>query len=271
MVGSGFGSPLRQPMDEALSINGGASNIFTTEIRLNLFCRAAWKVQVANGPDPTSAPWIEYEDEIPWTVPSGDGSKTVSARYRLFPGNYSTIVEATATLEESDLPFVSACDLAMENLQDLVANCESFQDWTGTVSAAEALSYVKRYVYPIPLVRPYALITELPDCDAEFIGAGPKRVFEHTGGLSLMFEADPQNTTPPIDWERECLLFNLDVGKIVAEMKELSCRPRDTGPSFLCIERLEKSVPTMIPDEDELVEGNTDDLSLNVAFNVYWR
>jgi len=270
MVGSGYGSPLRQPNGETLAINRGASTVYSTSVRLSLFCRAAQMVQVANGPDPTGAPWVNYVDLLPWTLPSGDGSKTVSARFRLFPGNYSTIIETTTILEE-DPAFVSSCDLAMSHLRDLVANCTTFQDWTGTATPEAAQDLVKRYTYQVPIVRPYALITEIPECQATHIGSGPKRTFETAGGLSLMFEADPQNTTPPIDWEREILLFNLDVGRIVSEMKELTCRPRPGRESYLCIERFEKSVPTMIPEEDELLEDNVDDLSLNVAFNVYWR
>ena len=73
--GGGFG-PLIQPVQEAMTINGGMATVFSTSVELDLFVRFGGEVQVANGPDPTGAPWLQYVDRLPWTLPSGDGSKT---------------------------------------------------------------------------------------------------------------------------------------------------------------------------------------------------
>lgn len=68
-----------EPAD--LSINGGAAATNDRVVQLT-FPRAGTEIRIANGTDPGGAPWQPAVGPIEWTLPAGDGPKTVSAQFR---------------------------------------------------------------------------------------------------------------------------------------------------------------------------------------------
>lgn len=61
---------------------------------------AVTDMQLANTPDFTGATWQPYATGATWQLPSGDGQKTVYARFRDPFGNVSDTVSASTTLHE---------------------------------------------------------------------------------------------------------------------------------------------------------------------------
>ncbi|MFA5015804.1 MAG: DUF5011 domain-containing protein, partial [Actinomycetota bacterium] len=81
-----------------LSINSGAASTTTTGITLNLSATDAAGVngyRIANGTDASGgtevivASTINYSADISWTLPSGNGTKTVAVQYRDVGGDWS--------------------------------------------------------------------------------------------------------------------------------------------------------------------------------------
>jgi len=86
------------PPTGSITINGGAPYTNSTGVTLNLAATDAVGVtgyRVADGTDAShgiivSVPWTtSFHDNIPWTLPSGDGTKTVAVQYRDAAGNWS--------------------------------------------------------------------------------------------------------------------------------------------------------------------------------------
>lgn len=231
--GGGFG-PLVQPVDEAMTINGGMATVFSRDVELDLFCKFAGEVQVANGTDPTGEDWVPYVDRLSWELSAGDGSKVVSARFRAYEGNYSQVVQATTYMVASATP-TGASGLCMYNLAWLLANCPSFQAWRGVVSPSQALAYIHRYMYPEPLDWPFILISEVPLDNYLAEGGGAGYSFINQQQLYVSFEAQPEVDVDTVGWEAAIIVFRNWVDQILQEARGLACTD-----GFFCMEELDQ-------------------------------
>jgi hypothetical protein len=91
----------------SLSINGGAAITTDADVDLNVIASdpesAITEVDVANGTDPSAGTTFAYAEHIPWTLPGGDGPKTVSVRWHNAAGRTSTD-SVTITLDTAPPP-----------------------------------------------------------------------------------------------------------------------------------------------------------------------
>jgi hypothetical protein len=90
------------PVIDAFAINGGARTSTTSDVTLSLTASdvgvGLGQVQLSN--DGVSwSDWRAFEPTTPWTLPPGDGQKTVYARVRDRAGNVSERRSATITLD----------------------------------------------------------------------------------------------------------------------------------------------------------------------------
>ncbi len=90
------------PTGGTITIAGGAGETSSTQVTLTLSASGATQMQVSN----TSAfsdgsGWVAYATSLPWTLPSGVGSKTVYARFRSSGGVDSAAVSDSITLVAS--------------------------------------------------------------------------------------------------------------------------------------------------------------------------
>lgn len=274
LTSSGFSGPLRQPTFAELFILGGNSTAYTQDVFLQFWCRAAWDMQVANGSDPTGAPWQQFQSSIPWTLPLPFNSPhVVSVRYRLHDGNFSEVALATIYLAES-VPQTGACGKAMDNLRILLSYSPNFQDWTGTLDNLQAKSYIHRHIVQRPFVHPFALITEVPDFTPQRIGGERKRVYESTGSLNLMFEGKIESSVEDpedVNWEQEILIFKSKVCPIISDLLDMTCQMGPHGKVFLCIDSLEEADAITIPDPDDLIDPTAQDFTMQVNYRISWR
>lgn len=68
--------------DGSITIAGGVPAVRTTAVVLDLVVPAgATRMRVADGADPTSAPWQPAGTTLTWTLPAGDGLKGVSVQF----------------------------------------------------------------------------------------------------------------------------------------------------------------------------------------------
>jgi len=265
--GGGFG-PLIQPIDESLAINAGMLTVYSEWVELDLFCKYAGEVQVANGTDPTGSPWVPYVDRLAWQLTPGDGLKQVSARYRAYEGNYSGTVQAETTLVSGATP-TGAAGLCMYNLAWLIANCPTWQAWVGAASPAEAMTRIHRYMYPTPptqLKWPFVLITEVPQDDYTAEGSGGPYSFVNMQTLYVLFEAQPEVDILTTGYEAAIIIFRNYVDAVLAEARALACTD-----SFFCIEDMSQFSQVSIPDptalEDVDEDGNLDEAtSMQVVY-----
>ena len=84
-----------------IAINAGASSTADRDVTLTVGAAGCQMVRVADGADPSTAPWqaCPPSGTLQWMLPSGDGDKTVSAQF-LTTGNPSVPTQAvTATIQ----------------------------------------------------------------------------------------------------------------------------------------------------------------------------
>ena len=83
------------PTNTAISINAGAASTTSTNVTLTLTATGASDVMVSNVASFYNGVWAPYVSSMPWTVPAGDGIKTVYAKFRDTAGNISAAVQDT--------------------------------------------------------------------------------------------------------------------------------------------------------------------------------
>jgi hypothetical protein len=86
------------PSAPTISINAGAACTNSLDITLSLSATGPSEMRVRNYLSTWGA-WEPYATTKPWTLPSGDGSKTVCAQYRDACGNLSSEVCDSITLD----------------------------------------------------------------------------------------------------------------------------------------------------------------------------
>ena len=90
------------PPAGTVEIDGGAEVTAATAVLLGLDASddvAVTEMRVADGGDPSAAAWQPYVTSLAWTVPSGDGAKTVSVQFRDAAGNVSTVASDSIDLD----------------------------------------------------------------------------------------------------------------------------------------------------------------------------
>ncbi len=80
--GGGTYTPITTVSGANIVINNGANKTYTTAVTLTLNAPSASQMKVSNNTDLSGALWEPYTLSKPWTLTSGDGMKTVYAKYR---------------------------------------------------------------------------------------------------------------------------------------------------------------------------------------------
>jgi len=86
------------PTSTSVSINAGATTTASTSITLTLAATGASHMMISNDSAFTGASWETYATTKAWTLATGDGTKTVYAKFKDTAGNISTAVSDTITL-----------------------------------------------------------------------------------------------------------------------------------------------------------------------------
>jgi len=264
--GGGFG-PLIQPVADPLKsliINRGFATTFYRYVELEFFCLFAGGVQYVEGTDPTNAPWVEPMPKKEYMfLSAGDGIKTVSARFRAYPGNYSETVQAQIILAEDQVAFGS--ELCMNNLRWLLANSQLWQQWTSSATPDEAQMFIHKRIYRKPIEWPYILITEVPMNDYQAEGTGPGYSFVNKQTFNIWFECNVGKVggDPDVEgWEHLCTGFARIVDEIMREVRQLSCTD-----NLFCAETIQQSEPVTIPDPT-IIESEGVNATLRTGYTI---
>ena len=84
----------------SISINSGASTTASLSVTLSLSASGATEMRVSNSSSFSGSSWETYSSTKSWTLSSGDGTKTVYARFRDSAGNESSAVSDSILLYE---------------------------------------------------------------------------------------------------------------------------------------------------------------------------
>lgn len=91
--GGGGGSPVYE-----IAIDSNATSTGTTNVILSLYATGAYAMEFSNTPDFSSGTWELYATTYPWMLTSGDGEKTVYARFSAAGGSELGSAEASIDL-----------------------------------------------------------------------------------------------------------------------------------------------------------------------------
>ncbi len=153
--GGGGGGPTVTSTATALSnmsvvIAGGAAQATSTSVTLTLAATGATQMAISNTVDFSTVSWETYTTSKAWTLLTGDGTKTVYAKFRDAAGNVSTAVSDTITLNTTGTPATTtpppattpAVTPAPETSEERAQQIETIVSEAGTVSTAtpEALA-----------------------------------------------------------------------------------------------------------------------------------
>ncbi len=89
------------PTGTSISIAAGAETAATTSVTLTLAATDAAQMMISNNSDFSGGSWESYATTKSWTLTSGNGTKTVYAKFRDSALNVSTAVSDTITLGSS--------------------------------------------------------------------------------------------------------------------------------------------------------------------------
>ncbi|MFA4819201.1 MAG: hypothetical protein WC621_05160, partial [Patescibacteria group bacterium] len=103
--GGGGGGPAASastvPTGTSISIASGAAQAITTSVTLTLAATGATQMAISNTSEFTNVSFETYATSKAWTLLSGDGVKTVYAKFRSSSGDVSAAVSDTITLNTS--------------------------------------------------------------------------------------------------------------------------------------------------------------------------
>jgi hypothetical protein len=111
----------------------------STQLSLLLYATGAGEMMLSGSPDFSGASWVDYASTSVFTVSSGDGAKTVYAKFRDRAGNESAVVQAS-TILDSQAPTGAA--IAINNGVDFTASV-SVSLTLSAVGASEMSVYNK--------------------------------------------------------------------------------------------------------------------------------
>ncbi len=101
---SGSTSDTTPPTNISISIAAGATTATSTAVALTLAATGASHIMISNVADFSGSSWETYAASKAWTLTSGDGVKTVYAKFKDAAGNISTAISDTITLAVSLIP-----------------------------------------------------------------------------------------------------------------------------------------------------------------------
>ncbi len=102
--GGGGGGPTTTstgPTSTSVVIASGAAQATSASVTLTLAATSATQMAISNSADFSAVSWETYATSKAWTLTSGDGVKTVYAKFRDASGNVSAAVSDTITLNTS--------------------------------------------------------------------------------------------------------------------------------------------------------------------------
>ena len=97
------------------SINAGASITSSPSVILDLSATGATEMLISNDAGFAGASWEAYATSKPWVLTSGDGVKTVYAKFRNAAGNMSSVVSDIVTVSTSGTAAVASNEPTLGN------------------------------------------------------------------------------------------------------------------------------------------------------------
>jgi alpha-tubulin suppressor-like RCC1 family protein len=99
-VGASIAPSAGGPFQFGLSIDQGRSATNSAGAQLTLTAPpGVTQARIVNGSDPTPVAWQPFVSSMAWSLPTGDGTKTVSAQLRDSTGGVSRVVSSTIVLD----------------------------------------------------------------------------------------------------------------------------------------------------------------------------
>ena len=104
--GGGGSTPVdtTPPTSTSVVINNGAAATTTASVTLTLGAVGASTMIVGNTSDFVGSSYVTYTTSLAWTLTSGNGVKTVYAKFKDAAGNISGVVSDTITLDSAATP-----------------------------------------------------------------------------------------------------------------------------------------------------------------------
>ncbi len=101
----------------AININDGAKATNSTKVKLRFFYGNAVEMKIANELAIEDANWQPFQENITWIMQDGDGTRTVSARFKTADGKISEHQVASIFLdtESPTEPYVKFSDATVTN------------------------------------------------------------------------------------------------------------------------------------------------------------
>ncbi|MFA5778204.1 MAG: immunoglobulin-like domain-containing protein [Candidatus Paceibacterota bacterium] len=99
--GGGSSGDTTPPTDTSISISAGATSTATLAVSLTLGATGATQMIISNDAGFAGASWETYATSRAWTLTSGDGLKTVYAKFKDAAGNISAAISDTITVSGS--------------------------------------------------------------------------------------------------------------------------------------------------------------------------
>jgi peptidoglycan hydrolase-like protein with peptidoglycan-binding domain len=106
--GTSYVADTTPPTNTSISIAAGEANTSTTAVTLTLAATDAVQMMISNNSDFSGASWESYSTSKTWTLTSGNGNKTVYAKFRDSALNSSTAVSDTIALSNAATPATPA-------------------------------------------------------------------------------------------------------------------------------------------------------------------
>lgn len=106
--GGGSSYDTTPPTNTSISLNAGATTTSSLTVNVTLGATEASQMIISNDAGFAGASWETYSTVKSWVLTSGDGIKTVYAKFRDFTGNMSTAISDTIVLSGSGTVFVAS-------------------------------------------------------------------------------------------------------------------------------------------------------------------
>ncbi|MFH1111919.1 MAG: hypothetical protein V1712_02510 [Patescibacteria group bacterium] len=130
------------PTNTSVSINAAATVTNTIDVTLTLGAVGASDMIIGNASDFVGSSWVTFSTSKAWALTSGNGVKTVYAKFRDAANNISAVVSDTITLDTSAVITEPAPETPAttpeEQEEERAAQVEQILDEAGSVSTSSA-------------------------------------------------------------------------------------------------------------------------------------
>lgn len=155
--------------------------------------------------------------------------------------------------------------LPLTNLQTILANCATFQEWVGADNAEAA----KARIYLVAVdegsyIRPYALVAQGDEWKRELSAGGAGHVFQPSGNLFLMFEANVSEAYQSDHRDAE-LEFTNKIGTIIKEMEALAGQSGYLTVNYI---NYKEEGPSRSSEDERETQGDFYQVILEVGWGV---